>query len=150
MEMVERSENVHPDGYLDIDKKLLEAGLLLHDMGRAVTHSIAHITQGVELAKRLGLDIRIQGMIHNHIGAGVTSLEAKELGLPEEDHLPSTLMERIVCHADTLVGNRNRKTLINAVDKLKSVGALAGAERMIKLHDDLEKELGIDIDGLLP
>jgi HD superfamily phosphodiesterase len=98
----------------------------------------------------LGLDEKIQGMIHNHIGAGVTKDEAKKLGLPAEDHLPRTLMERIVCHSDTLVGECKRKNLKEAVDKMRRIGAHAGAERMIRLHNDLEKELGIDIDDLLP
>lgn len=150
MEMVRRSGEADPDRNLDLDLEMLEAGLLLHDIGRSVTHSIIHITHGATIAKRIGLDDRILGMIHNHIGAGVTRKEAVELGLPDEDHLPMTLAERIVCHADTLVGDRKRKTLEEAVDKLRRKGAHAGAERMIRLHHDLEEELGIDIDALLP
>lgn len=148
-EMIRRSVEEHPERDLDVDIELLEAGLLLHDIGRSVTHSIAHITRGVEIARRLGLDSRIVGMIHNHIGAGVTKKEALEIGLPGEDHLPLTLMERIVCHADSLVGARKRRSLEDAVERLRLVGAVDGAERMIRLHNDLEEELGIDIDDLL-
>jgi len=149
MEMVAGSRKAHPERELDIDPALLEAGLLLHDLGRSVTHSIGHITQGVRLARELGLDERLVGMIHNHIGAGVTAAEASKLGLPPEDHIPLTLMERIVCHADSLVGDRRRKTLSEAEGKLRKKGADAGADRMLKLHEELENELGIDIDRLV-
>ncbi|MGA1848442.1 MAG: HDIG domain-containing metalloprotein [Thermoplasmatota archaeon] len=149
LEMVEASMSKDPDRFLDIDMKLLEAGLLLHDMGRSITHSIGHIKHGVVLARKLGLDERIVSMIHNHIGAGVTAEEAAGLGLSREDHIPSTLMERIVCHADNLTGERKRRSLEKAVDRLRAKGAHAAAERMIKLHLGLERELGIDIDALV-
>ncbi len=149
LEMVEVSRRKDPDRDLDVDMKLLEAGLLLHDMGRSITHSIRHIEHGVVLARRLGLDERIVSMIHNHIGAGVTAEEAGELGLGREDHIPSTLMERIVCHADNLTGERKRRPLEEAVDRLRAKGAHAAAGRMVQLHLGLERELGIDIDVLL-
>lgn len=149
MEMVKTSRRKHPGRELDMDDELLEAGLLLHDMGRSITHSIRHITYGTRLARELGLDERLVSMVHNHIGAGVTAGEAAELGLKEEDHIPQTLMERIVCHADNLVGERSRRPLSSAVDKLRKKGAFRGAERMELLHARLEEELGIDIDVLV-
>ena len=148
MEMVRSSLEKFPDRGLDIDEELLEAGLLLHDLGRSVTHSVSHITHGVRLARTIELDERLVGMIHNHIGAGVTSDEAASIGLPPIDHLPTTLMERVVCHADTLVGENRRRSLKEAVKKLLDKGAEAGARRVIELHERLEEELGIDIDVL--
>ena len=132
-----------------IDMDLLRAGLILHDIGRARTHSIRHITEGVKIARELGLDPAIQGMIRNHIGAGVTAEEAADLGLEKEDHIPTTWEEKIVCHADSLVGNRHRIPLEEAVKKLRDKGAYGGASRMEKLHKELEGFLGIDIDDLL-
>ncbi|MBN1389221.1 MAG: HDIG domain-containing protein [Candidatus Thermoplasmatota archaeon] len=149
IQMLDRSRKLHPERDLDIDPGLLEAGLLLHDIGRSQTHSISHITHGVIIARRLGLDERLIGMIHDHLGAGVTATEATALGLPPEDHIPSTLMEKIVCHADNLVGNRGRRTLKEAVEKLREKGADAGADRMMELHKELEDALGIDIDELV-
>jgi hypothetical protein len=88
-------------------------------------------------------------MIHNHIGAGVTAEEAVDLGLMEEDHIPSTLMERIVCHADNLTGESRRRPLEDALERLRVKGADAAVERMVELHLGLERDLGIDIDALV-
>ncbi|MBN1538806.1 MAG: HDIG domain-containing protein [Candidatus Thermoplasmatota archaeon] len=149
LQMVRRSIKEHPDRKLDIDPGVLEAGLLVHDIGRSVTHSINHVTHGVRIARRMKLDERLVRMIHCHIGAGLTAPEAILLGLPDEDHLPGTLMERIVCHADSLVSGRKRRTLAEAEKKLRDKGANAGADRMLVMHRELEDELGIDIDELV-
>ena len=37
------------------DEKLVEAGALLHDIGRSRTHSIFHAVEGVKIAEQLGL-----------------------------------------------------------------------------------------------
>ncbi len=147
MEIIKRSKVDLKDDV--VDPGLLEAGLLLHDIGRSISHSMNHITYGVEIARRLELDERIVKMVHNHIGAGITASEAVGLGLPNEDHIPLTLMEKIVCHSDTLVGDRRRRSLDEAVTKLRDKGAMDAAERMISLHHELEQLFDIDIDELL-
>jgi uncharacterized protein len=149
MDMIRRSIEHGTGSVEELDLDLLKAGLILHDIGRSRTHSINHITEGVKIARELNFDERLVGIIHNHIGAGITAREAAKLGLPEEDHLPLKWEEKIVCHADSLVGNRSRRTLSEAVDKLRSKGAQKGAERMENLHLELENFLGIDIDELL-
>ncbi len=147
MEMVKASRKT---GTLpDLDLGLLEAGLLLHDIGRARTHSIRHVTLGAELASKLGLDERIVSIIHNHIGEGITKGEASDIGLPAEDHIPLTLEEMIVCHADNLVGDHKRRPLSAALERLRIKGANAAVVRMEALHEELETLLGIDIDELI-
>ncbi|MFO8052065.1 MAG: HDIG domain-containing protein [Thermoplasmatota archaeon] len=146
-DMVKSSEG--EPGKMGIETDVLEAGLLLHDLGRCMTHSVRHVDKGFRLSEELGLDHRISLMIRNHIGAGVTEEEAGALGLVPEDHIPTTLMERIVAHADNLVGERRRRRLEEAVEKLEKKGATRAARRMEELHLGLEKELGIDIDDLL-
>lgn len=149
MDMYSRSMEFGSGRDLDIDAELLSAGLLLHDIGRSRTHSIRHVTIGAELARRLHLDDRIVSIIHNHPGAGILASEAAELGLPEEDYIPVSLEERIVSHADNLVGESRRRPLERALERLRSKGALAAVERMKRLHEELEDILGIDIDALI-
>jgi tRNA (cytidine56-2'-O)-methyltransferase len=132
---------------IKVNMDLYEAGLLLHDIGRSRTHSIKHVTKGVEIAKRLGLDQGILSIIRSHIGAGVKGGEAVKLGLEEIDHIPVTIEEKLVCHCDNLVGSKRRRPLSVPVEKLKAKGADAAASRMISLHEELEGLLGIDIDG---
>jgi uncharacterized protein (TIGR00295 family) len=134
---------------LELDLPLLEAGLLLHDLGRARTHSIRHVVHGTNLARRLGLDTRLVDIIHNHIGAGVPKEEAAALGLPEEDFVPRTMEEKLVCHSDNLVGSKGRHPLQRSLAKLREKGAHAAADRMVVLHHELEGQLGIDIDLLV-
>ncbi len=131
---------------MDIDVGLLEAGLILHDIGRARTHSIRHVTLGIEIAVNLGLDERLISIIRSHIGGGVPAEEAVKIGLPEEDHIPITIEEKMVCHCDNLVGSHRRRPLSIPVERLKEKGAEKAAQRMISLHEELENILGIDID----
>ncbi len=149
MDMVRRSEEAACNAVNDVDIAMLSAGLLLHDLGRSRTHSIRHAVIGAELAERIGLHPDIVTMIRNHIGGGLPAAEAVELGLPDVDLIPITLEEKIVSHADTLVGNLRRRSLDKAVEKLEKEGAKKGVERIIAIHAELERHLSIDIDPLV-
>ncbi len=146
MDMVRRSGE---NGGQGVNIQRVSAGLLLHDLGRSRTHSIRHAIIGGELAERIGLHPEIVGMIRNHVGGGIPAAEALELGLPDLDLIPSTLEEKIVSHADTLVGNLRRRPLHKAVERLMERGASKGAERIKKLHLDLEERLSIDLEALV-
>ena len=74
--------------------KLVEAGALLHDIGRSKTHGIKHAVQGAKIAKKLGLPNEIINIIERHVGAGLSAKEAKKLGLPEKNYIPETLEEK--------------------------------------------------------
>ena len=87
----------------DADLKLVEAGALLHDIGRSQTHGILHAVEGVRIARRIGLPLSILYIIERHLGAGIAKEEAVKLGLPEKDYIPETLEEKIVAHADNLI-----------------------------------------------
>lgn len=145
MEFIKRSSIPEEE----VDLKLLEAGLLLHDIGRTRTHSIRHITVGESIVKDLGLDERIAGMVLNHGGGGIPADEAVSLGLPSIDMVPRTLEEKIVCHADNLVGEHRRRPLSDVVKRMRSKGAEKAALRIEELHRELEEKLGIDIDELI-
>ncbi len=93
------------------DMELIELGGLLHDLGRARTHGIAHAIEGVAIARELGLDKRLTEIIKRHIGAGISTEEALRLGLPEDDYIPRTIEEKIVAHADNLIVGTRRITM---------------------------------------
>ncbi|MCK5773294.1 MAG: HDIG domain-containing protein, partial [Thermoplasmata archaeon] len=134
MEMVRRSEKASGSAVKDIDIARLSAGLLLHDLGRSRTHSIRHAVIGAELAEMIGLHPGVVAMIRNHVGGGLPAAEAIELGLPEVDLIPLTWEEKLVSHADTLVGNLRRRSLDRAVQRLEKEGADKGVKRIIALH----------------
>ena len=93
------AEAVRARGH-DVDLALVEAGALLHDLGRCRTHSIRHAVEGGEVAREIGLPETVIRIIERHIGAGLPRDEAAELGLPEGDYVPETLEEKLVCYAD--------------------------------------------------
>lgn len=92
-------------GY-DIDIRLVEAGALLHDIGRSQSHEVDHAVRGAEIARDLGLPDKVIRIIERHIGAGIPEEEAREIGLPDGKYIPFTLEEKIVAYADKLIAGR--------------------------------------------
>jgi uncharacterized protein len=91
-----------------IDADLVEAGALLHDIGRARTHAIDHAIVGASMVRGMGFPEALARMVEVHVGAGIPADEAEELGLPRRDYLPTTLEEKIVAYADKLVDEDRR------------------------------------------
>ena len=127
---------------------LVEAGALLHDIGRSKTHDIRHAIEGVKIAKELGLPDVIINIIRRHVGAGIDSDEAKQLGLPEKDYIPETLEEKIVCHADSLIDNNKKQKIEKAIEKALSEGHKEYARRLVTLHKELSNICGIDVNNI--
>jgi uncharacterized protein (TIGR00295 family) len=132
----------------DVDLSLLEAGSLLHDLGRSRSHGIDHAVQGAKLAAGLGLPTELVNIIERHIVAGIPKEAAIELGLPAKDYTPQTLEERIVAHADNLVEDNRRCPITRSVEILKQKGLPEVAQRILELHKTLSDEAGIDLDEL--
>lgn len=86
-----------------VDRDLVEAGALLHDIGRAVTHDLSHADVGGEMCRSLGIDEAVVSIVERHVGAGLTADESSLLGLIPRDRMPRTIEEKIVAHADNLV-----------------------------------------------
>jgi len=130
------------------DVKLVEAGALLHDIGRSKTHDIRHAIEGAKIAKKLGLCEEIVNIIERHIGAGLPAEEAKKLGLPEKDYIPLTLEEKIVCHADNLVDDNKKRPIEYEVEKALRRGYKDYAIRLVVLHKELSDLCGMDLNKI--
>jgi len=128
------------------DVKLVEVGALLHDIGRSKTHGIRHAIEGVKIAKKLGLPENILNIIERHIGAGLSSNEAKKLGLPLKDYIPITLEEKIVCHADNLISDGRRQPIEIEIERALNDGHQEYAVRLVSLHKELSQICGIDVN----
>ena len=131
-----------------VNFELLEAGALLHDLGRSKTHNVDHAVEGSRIARELVLPEELINIIERHISAGIKEDDAIELGLPAKDYTPMTLEEKIVAHADNLVENNKRCTIARSVEILTEKGLPEVAERVRQLHIELSIEAGIDIDGI--
>ena len=134
--------------YTDADKKLVEAGALLHDIGRSKTHGIKHVIEGVKIAKKLDFPEEIIKIIERHIGAGISKEEAKKLGLPSNNYVPVTLEEKIVCHADNLIQNGKKQPVEKEVEKALKKGYKEYAIRLVALHKELSDICGVDLNKI--
>lgn len=133
----------HIDG---VNRELVIAGALLHDIGRSVDHSIMHAYIGSRIVEDLGLAPELVDIVRKHTGAGLDEADVEELRLPAGDYMPRTLEEKIVAHADNLVSDNRVVTHEHSVSKLVSKGAFRGAERIELLHMELSNLYGRDLD----
>jgi uncharacterized protein (TIGR00295 family) len=127
---------------------LVEAGALLHDLGRCKTHGMAHAVEGARLAKRLKLPEPVVNIIERHIGAGITAEEAQALGLPKKDYVPKTLEEKIVAHADNLMSGDRRTGIKEAVVHLTRKEQHDAAMKVLRLHEELSEICGTNVDDI--
>ena len=115
------AEQIKDNGYC-IDVELVIIGALLHDIGRSRTHDIHHGIEGAILGEQYGLDERLIRIIKTHIGAGITTKNARALGLPPDNYMPVSLEEKIVAHADNMVDNDHIVLISEEVDNLRKKG----------------------------
>lgn len=125
---------------------LVEAGALLHDLGRCKSHSLTHAVEGAKLARELGLPDALAKIIERHIGGGITAKEAVELGLPKKDYTPQTLEEKIVAHADNLMSGSRRTGIEEAVSHLARKGQHEAALKVLRLHEELSDMCKTNLD----
>jgi uncharacterized protein len=120
-----------------VDTALIEAGALLHDLGRAKTHSVNHAVEGMQLAQAEGLPDPIVCIIKRHVGAGITSEEAEWLNWPKDNYIPQTLEEKIVCYADKCISGTKRISVEATVKQLQDQKLDDAAERVRKLYNEI-------------
>jgi uncharacterized protein (TIGR00295 family) len=131
------------------NERLVEASALLHDIGRAVTHGITHAVEGYKIGIKLGLPEDVLRVIERHIAGGIPQEDATKLGLPEKNYVPETIEEKIVAHADNLIRTVERQCVADAIRELQLQNLHDAAERVKKLHSELTKICGIDLDLLV-
>lgn len=112
---------------LDVNKELLAAGCLLHDIGTYVLFDAngqggtnehnykQHAIFGAALALEEGFDSRIADMIRTHVLMGLSREEIVQMGfgMPQNDYLPSSLEARLLCYADRF---HSKKPVFNAYE----------------------------------
>ena len=125
----------HPDWHLDNDF-IFEASML-HDIGIIFTDApgiycsgnepyIRHGVIGASMLRAEGLP-RHARVCERHTGTGLTrdDIVSQHLPLPEQDFLPETLEEQIICYADKFFSKSHieeEKTIEQAVKSLRKFG----------------------------
>lgn len=110
---------------LDVDKKLVHVGALLHDVGGYTYEDIelafkngeymTHGLRGYEVLKAEGYDQVVCDIALNHIGVGVTkkNIEEMKLPLPAKDYSPKTPEQELVMYADKF-HSKGRESTFNS------------------------------------
>lgn len=125
-----------------VNKKLVAAGALLHDIGRAVTHDVPHGVIGGQIVRRRKLDERLAKIVERHVGAGISEEEAAKLKLGTVNLIPETLEEKIVCYADKLVDSDKKIEFTETLKHFKEkLGEEHPAIRRLKELDEFFQEI---------
>lgn len=123
----------------NVDLELVQIGALLHDIGRSQTHGVTHAYVGSCMLRDSGLPEPIIKIVERHIGAGIPSNEAVNLGLPDTDFIPQTIEEKVVAYADKLVDGKRRMSFEEARAQIADVLGFAhpAVSRFQALHREL-------------
>jgi uncharacterized protein len=123
----------------EVDFELIIAGSILHDIGaigfvesklkekenalevggKDFSIYICHGTIGAEILRKEGLE-REARIAERHTGAGLTKEEIAANGwpLPQQDFLPETLEEKLICYADKFSSKSpDKKDTLESVEK---------------------------------
>jgi len=121
----------------NVDLWLVEIGGLMHDIGRAKTHTVHHAVLGADIAKSLGLPEPVISIIKRHVGGGITTREAQKLGWPKDVYVPLTLEEKIVSYADKLIEGSRRVPIETTIEELSKELPPPAIQRLWRLHEEM-------------
>jgi uncharacterized protein len=127
---------------LEVDLALVETGALLHDIGRAKTHSVHHAVIGADIAKSLSLPDPVILIIKRHVGGGIVAREARKLGWPRDIYVPQTLEEKIVSYADKLIEGSKRVSIERTIENLSRELPPSAIARIRRLHREMLALIG--------
>lgn len=152
----------HPE--LGADREFLENAAMLHDVGIFLTDApgiccegtapyLLHGRLGAELMRReadeagrteceRALCEAIARVCERHTGTGLTVANIREQGLPlpEQDFVPETIEEQIVCYADKFYSKSHperERTVEQTARSLEKFGA-AGVEKFLRWAECFE------------
>jgi uncharacterized protein len=124
-----------------VNLQLVEAGALLHDIGRVRSHKVDHGLIGAKIVESEGLPNEVANIVKRHVGGGISSNEATQFGWPKDDYMPETIEEKVVSYADKRV-DKDKRVPIDLEIKRLNVDHREAAERVRKLHEEITHLLG--------
>ena len=140
----------HPE--LGADRRFLEEGAMLHDIGVFRCHAPSIYCEGTEPYLRHGLIggqlLRKEGypdharVCERHTGTGLTIEEINEqhLQLPPADYVPETIEEQIICYADKFYSKSHPDRVSTVDDVIASLRKFSskGVDKFKKWSETFE------------
>lgn len=142
---------------LDVNRELVQAAALLHDIGayRVIDKNgdiegkdyITHGTEGYKLLKNEGIDDLVCEIARRHTGVGITEQDIIEQKLPldVQDYTARTVEERLVMYADKF---HSKVPTFNSYESYSLFVVRFGADKKEKF-EKLMDEFGIPNIGVL-
>jgi len=130
-----------------VNQEAVEAGALLHDIGRSQTQLVNHGYVGAQILEKEGVDGIVVEIVRRHVGAGISAEEAGALGFPPGDYVPRTLEQKIVCFADKLLDGDKARPFEEEVKRFVKKGH--DVQRLRKLKEDVDTAVGTDAESLV-
>ena len=139
---LEIAERIKKNG-VTVDTKLVEAGGLLHDIGRSKVHGLEHGLVGGTILRELGYPDSLARIAETHVLCGIIDEKPDEKNVSgAQDHTPSALEEKIVCYADKITVEKKKTTLDRRFDKwFQQYGRSPFLERAYARSKGIETEL---------
>ena len=125
----------HPE--LSLDRQFIEEAAMLHDIGIVRCNApgiqcfgtepyICHGRIGAEMLRAEGFP-RHARVCERHTGAGITRSQiiVQKLPLPQQDFLPETMEEKVICYADKFFSKSHldeEKTIEQAIASISKFG----------------------------
>ena len=126
---------------LKVNLNLVEAGALLHDIGRSKSHAVNHGVVGAKIVESEGFPEELVNVIKRHVGGGITAQEAEKFGWPKDIYEPVTLEDKIVSYSDKLIDGSKRVPIDREFERLL-VEHKDAAEKVKKIHEEITRLLG--------
>ena len=130
-----------------VDEEVVQAGALLHDIGRTRVQTVRHGYEGAEILRKEGVDERVVEVVKSHVGAGLSREEARKLGLPDGDYVPRTLEQKVVCFADKMIDSNKARPFAEEVKRFVRKGH--DVKKLEALKEDLRVVLGRDPEEVI-
>ncbi len=134
----------HEIDSLDINYDLVKIGGAIHDIGRHITHGLAHGAAGGDFLRKNGYSESLARVVERHVMGGIKKEETEGLGLPKRSFVPETIEEKIVCLADKYLDGDTEVTIKQRfqkwIDKYGETDFLkVHMKRVIQLEEEILK-----------
>jgi len=128
----------------DVDLDFIKTASLLHDIGRFKSgikgkNVVKHGIFGADILRKEGLYEHAL-VAERHLGAGISKEDIIEQGLelPLQDYIPISKEEKIICHADNLVGHCKEISLQKAIGRYEKELGKKVARKIKELAEEVE------------